>query len=260
MTERRDLDERYAGAVQTSHLEVKPIRCDVDYLIAAGWAKDGLGTRLFRLATEWDLAGGDYRLALRRVRQVELEAMQIQRSAARNPKEAEKLLADAALLMTEAQREAITAKAMAMVYLKTLDEAKEAVGGYARWLANRSRFIQSDAVVNKLAAKALQLFLDATCSTCSGRGFSGGFNAPRVLCTTCGATGRSHYHLSKTEPNSAFVRALLAEMDMKCHRVERAMVAMLRNMKQRPAPVESAEHRALQARLAELRSHSAQED
>jgi len=54
-----------------------------------------------------DLAGGDYRLALRRVRQVELEAMQIQRSAARNQKEAEKLLANAAQMMTQAQREAI---------------------------------------------------------------------------------------------------------------------------------------------------------
>ena len=228
MTDARELAERYSAAIQTSHLEVKPIRCDVDYLIAAGWVKEGLGARLFRLATEWDLAGGDYRLALRHVRQVELDAIQLRRNAARHPNEAAKMLAEAELLIEQAKREAITAKALALVHMKTLHEAKEAVGGYARWLANRARFMEPDDKVNTLAAQALQLFLDATCSACGGRGFNGGNLHPMVWCTACGATGKAHHRLSKTESDTAFIRGLLAEMDLKCHRVQQQMSRWMR--------------------------------
>lgn len=228
MTETRELSERYARAVHSAHLKLEPGRCDIDYMIAAGVVREGLGTRLFRLATEWDLAAGDYRLALRHVREVELQAMQVKRNAAKFPADSEKLLQEVEALLTQAKREAITAKALAMVYLKTLHEAKVAVGAFARSKANQTRFMEPDAVVNELAGKALQLFLDATCPRCAGRGFNGGFNAPRTLCTACGASGRAHYHLSKTEGHSAFIRSLLAEMDLKCHRVQKQMSRVLR--------------------------------
>ena len=228
MTDTRELAERYGSATVTSNLEVKPTRCDVDYLIAAGWVKEGLGTRLFRLATEWDLAGGDYRLALRHARQVELQAYQIKRNAARHPVEAQTLLVEAARLLDQAQREAITAKALAMVHLKTLHEARDAVGAYAVGLANRASFMENDATVGKLAAKALQMFLDATCSACMGRGFNGGHLTPMVWCNVCGTSGKAHHALSKTERDEAFIRRLLAEMDLKCHRVQQQMSRWLR--------------------------------
>lgn len=232
MTDTRELSEKYSGATMTSHLEVKPTRCDVDYLIAAGWVHEGLGTALFRLATEWDLAGGDYRLALRHARQVELQAYQIKRNAARMPdggaEDAAKLLAEAALLLDQARREAITAKALAMVHMKTLHEARDAIGNYARGLANRAQFMQPDAKVNTLAAQALQMFLDATCPACMGRGFNGGHLKPVVWCNACGASGKAHHALSKTEQDSAFIRRLLAEMDLKCHRVQQQMSRWLR--------------------------------
>jgi hypothetical protein len=228
VTETRELSERYSRAMHSSHLEVDPERCDVDYLIAAGLVRDGMGARLFRLATEWDLAAGDYRLALRHVRAVELQAMQIQRNATRHPVEGEKLLQEAAALLVQAQQESLTAKALALVHLKTLREAKTEVGEYARLKANHIGFMEPDRIVNALAGRALQLFLDATCVRCSGRGFSGGFNAPRTLCTACGASGRAHYHLSKTERHSSFIRGLLAKMDLECHRVQQQMSRFLR--------------------------------
>lgn len=229
MTETRELSERYSRATHSAHLRVDPERCDVDYLIAAGVVKEGLGARLFRLQSEWDLAAGEYRIALRHVREVEMQALQVKRNAARYPsEESAKLLAEADALMTRARNEALTAKVLAMIHLKTLHEAKVAVGAFARHLANKRRFMEPDAVVNRLAAKALQLFLDATCHQCAGRGFNGGFNAARALCTACGASGRSHYHLSKTEFHSAFIRSLLAEMDLKCHRVQQQMSRWLR--------------------------------
>ena len=115
-----------------------------------------------------------------------------------------------------------------MVHLKTLDEAKREVGEYAQLLANRVGFMEPNRIVAALAGRALQLFLDATCVRCSGRGFNGGFNAPRALCTACGASGRAHFHLSKTERHSSFIRALLARMDLHCHRVQQQMSRWLR--------------------------------
>ena len=61
--DRPSVDERYARAIESSHLEVLPTRCSVDYLIAAGWIRDGLGASLYRLRTEFDAVRGEQRLA-----------------------------------------------------------------------------------------------------------------------------------------------------------------------------------------------------
>lgn len=228
MTETRELAERYSRAMHSAHLEVGPGRCDVDYLIAAGVVREGLGTRLFRLASEWDMAAGDYRLALRRVRQIELDAIQLQRNAAKHAADADRLLREAAARLAQAQREALTAKVQAMVHLKTLHEAKVEVASYARLKANRVGFMEPDRIVNALASRALQLFLDTTCIRCSGRGFNGGFSGPKKLCTACGSSGKSYFHLSKTEKHAAFIRRLLAEMDLRCHRAQQQMSRWVR--------------------------------
>ena len=230
MTDLRTLDERYSRAMHSADLmPVADRRVDVDYLIAAGMVKEGMGTKLYRLASEWDLAAGDYRLAMRHMRAVELQALQVQRNARKYPAEADMLLREADRLIAQAKTEATTAKALAMVHLKSLREASDAVRGYALWLAVYRRFHEPSGVVKDLAAKALQLWLDAVCSACQGRGFNGGFNGPKIMCTACGNTGRAHWQLSKREPHAAFIRMLLAEMDLKTHRVEQAMRRMLRS-------------------------------
>lgn len=229
MTDQRTLGERYSRSMHSSDLEPQPDRrVDVDYLIAAGLVKDGLGTQLYRLATEWDLAAGEYRLALRHVRAVELRALQIQRNARKCPSEGDVLLAEADRLMKQANAEAVTAKALALVHLKTLREAAESLGSFGCWLATRTRLMESDRTVRALAGKAMNLWLDGTCSVCSGRGFNGGFNGPKIMCTACGNTGRAHWSLSKREPHAAFIRRLLAEMDRKVSVVEDQMRRYLR--------------------------------
>lgn len=230
MTDPRILGERYTRAIHSSDLEAAAERrVDVDYLIAAGMVKDGLGVKLYRLASEWDLAAGDYRLAHLYMRAVELQAMQVQRNARRFPTESEVRLKEAGQLMAQARADAVTAKALALARLKTLREAADAVGDFARLMAIRQRFAEPNAVVNTLAAKALQLWLDAVCSACRGRGFNGGFNGPKIMCTACGNTGRAHWQLSKREPHAAFIRTLLADMDLKAHRVEQTMRRFLRS-------------------------------
>lgn len=229
MSDARELAERYSSAIESSHLQAHAERCDVDYLIAAGLVREGLGAMLYRLAVEWGMASGEYRKAMQHMRQVEAQATQIHRNAAKHKSlEHDTLLREAAMLLAQAKHEATTAKVMALVHMKTLREARDAIGAFARKKAVRVAFSEPDRVVNALAGKALQLFLDATCSACSGRGFSGGFTAPIVLCTACGASGKAHYNLSRTERHSAFIRSLLAEMDLKCHRVQQQMNHWLR--------------------------------
>lgn len=229
MTDPRTLDERYSRAMRSSDLQPTPEqRVDVDYLIAAGLVKEGLGTMLYRLATEWDMASGDYRLARNHARAVEMQALQIQRNARKYPAEAETLLAEADRLLTQARAEAITAKALALVHLKTLRETTDALGRFACMQATRRKFMEPDAVVLGLASKSLNLWLDGTCSACSGRGFNGGFNGPKLMCTSCGSSGRAHWQLSKREPHAAFIRGLLAEMDRMASRVEDEMRRFLR--------------------------------
>jgi hypothetical protein len=226
----RTLDERYARATHAADL--KPAaerRVDVDYIIAAGFAQESLGTKLYRLASEWDLAAGDYRLASRHVRTLEAEASQIQRNLRRAPaQDAEALLRKVDDLISEARDTAVTAKAMALVHLKTLQSTADALGEFANWHATKTAFMEPPAAVNGLASRALRLWLDATCPACQGRGFNGGFNGPKVLCPTCSATGRAHHSLNRREPHAAFVRSLLAQMDRKVEIVDRQMRRWLR--------------------------------
>lgn len=229
ISERRTQDERYAQAMHSSDLApLADRRVDVDYLIAAGLIKEGLGAKLYRLASEWDLAAGDWKLARRHLRQVESQALQIRRNAAKHPKEAEVLLAEADRLMQQASNEATTAKALALVHLKSLRSAREGLGEFACWHATRTRFMEPDTVVVKLAGQALNLWLDGVCNVCHGTMRTGLFSGPRPLCGACGATGRAHYSLNRGEPHQAFVRALLLQMDMRVERVDRQMRRYLR--------------------------------
>lgn len=227
----RTLDERYSSAMHSSDLSpVVSRRVDVDYLIAAGCVRETLGTALYRLASEWDLAAGDYKLAMRHVRDVELQAAHVQRTARRREgDEADRLDEEAGKLLAQARAEALTAKALAMVHLKTLREAADALGAFAIGAATRMKFMRPDAEVLELAGKALNLWLDGTCSSCSGRGFNGGFGIPKAMCTACGGTGRAHWQLPKSEPNAAFILGLLSEMDRKVMAVERRMSRLLRS-------------------------------
>ena len=55
---RPTVEELYARASGSHHLEVRETRGDVDFLIAAGWAQESLGTKLYRLRSDFDVLRG----------------------------------------------------------------------------------------------------------------------------------------------------------------------------------------------------------
>lgn len=226
-----DVSERYATALNSSHLEMSlEKRGAVDLLVAAGWCRDDLGTRLFRLRK-------DYLDVLPTLDMAHAERTRLQAQACEA--EAEALKSDierAAVWMTEAHRlraeaahTAMTAHVMALVHAPSLEPAKRSLGEFANWLAVRQHFRAPAVIVMAIAGRALDSWLDPLCHHCTGRGFTGGYSAPMVLCKPCGGTGIRHPRLGKTDAEHAFGRALLVEMDRKAERAARSMARFLRN-------------------------------
>jgi len=118
--------------------------------------------------------------------------------------------------------------------------------------------------VAKVAARALDVWIDPACPHCQGRGFHGGYTEPVVICQECGGTtnrlsGRRGERLGKSEAAHQFGLSLLAEMDRKAETVERAMRRFLAGHIHTTRIADEAWRRLL-ARLDELRGAQAQED
>lgn len=268
--ERRTIDERYGRATQSDRLVVLEMRTtDVDYIIAAGWCRVGLGTALLRLRCEWDLAAGDVRQAARALAIAEKAA----RAVKARPKSARQAQDEASawLRVENARNAALQARALALVHLTTLDEARTKMGGFALMHAINEKFSLSRQTVAKCAGRALQHWIDGSCQACQGRGFHGGHMVPKMICTVCNGSRRTDGALrlecvgmpakSKASSESAFVLSLLAEMDRKCDVVQRAMLRHLRHRRSDgPRDVATAAAAALRTRLDELRSARAHED
>lgn len=218
-SEKPTVDERYSTALESSHLEVlADHRGDADYLIAAGLARSRLGTALFRLRSEWDAARGEWRHGAAHILALLDEARSCDRAGA---------LEAAFRLRLEAEQEAVTHMALTLIQLKTLASAKAALLSYALRQATLRRFMRPDEDVAKIAGRALEAWLDPTCMHCDGRGFNGGFDAPRALCTHCGGTDRRPIRLGPSNSDHEFGRFLLAQMDAKTEWVARRMRRLL---------------------------------
>lgn len=278
--DRPTLDERYARALESSDLAIKPEqRGDADYLVAAGWVHDSLGTALFRLRSEWDLTRATLRQAEEAAREGANDARTLTRrataAAARasgaSPRQAEALkdAADKALDRAErtrdaTERAALTARALALVHLKTLSSARQALHVYAIAFGARSRFYDIESV-RVITGRALQLWLDPNCPHCEGRGFVQALGEPLRWCQECVRTGKRingnpGFRLAKSEVGHQFGRALLCEMDRKA---EAVMKSMKSNLDTRRAGNEEwgpAKEQELKDRLRELRSDDAQAD
>lgn len=183
------IPERYSRAIESGHLEVRPGVCDVDMLIAAGWAKEGLGTALFRLRTEFDTV---------------------------NRRELEQCATS------------LTARVLTLAQMTTLPTTRAALGRFACAHATRVRFMRDDRAVLHIAGRALDLWLDPLCPHCSGRGFNGGFGAPIQICPKCHGTKLRSPRLDATNDGHEFGRSLLVQMDRKTERVREAMSRFLR--------------------------------
>lgn len=270
---RAGTEERYSQAIESKDLAVVPDRCSVDYLVAAGWITDSLGTALFRLRTEWDVVRSDLRMAEDHARDGAREAWRLSRLAtaasvkattdAEHEHAGAKQL-DAAQHFQAVEAAALTARALALVHLKTLDSTKQALYGYAISLGVRTKFYDLDRI-REITSRALQVWLDPTCPHCEGRGFTGGFIAPLRWCQECDRTGKrlngiKGFRLGKTDAQHRWGRSLLVDMDRKTERVTAAMRVFLHSQRKADPAIGAAERAALQARLQGLRSTEAERD
>lgn len=216
--DRPTLPERYARALDSTHLAlVLDERCSVDILIAAGWVKEGLGTKLYRLRTEYDAVRGRHRQAEIARAAAMAHAARVGHEADRcgAPAQALKLRQIAAHIARSAEGEALMAKVTILSAMKTLAGAKEALGRFASITATRERYMQPDAVVMRIAGLALDAWMDPACSHCHGTGLAGGVGVVAGICTHCGGSKLRPCRLHATEAGRQFGRSLMNHMDRK---------------------------------------------
>lgn len=190
------LAERYQRAVNSSHLRAEDGRCDVDYLIAAGWLKDGLGPALYRLRGEFDT---------------------VRASVRRGPMNSTEMM-------------------LVLSQLKTLQSTKQAFGAFAETQATKAVYMQPPQVVAALAGRVLSVWLDKLCHACEGRGFNGGTHRGEavVKCRGCGGFGERRSNLGDSMEDRRFARLLMDAIASQLAAVDRAMRTRLRESGQLP--------------------------
>lgn len=188
--DRPTLAERYGGATRSSQLRAEEGRCDIDYLIAAGLAVDGMGSTLMRLRAEFDAV----RPAVR--------------SGAMNR----------------------TEMFLVLSRLKSLSAARDELGRFAVAIATKRLFMQPDTTVYRIAGRVLDVWLDPTCHACEGRGFNGGqYRGEQVIrCGGCRGFGQRRSILGDTAEEKRFSHLLLDAMAEALNRTEAEMRRRLR--------------------------------
>jgi hypothetical protein len=258
MIEPTTLAEKYARAINSSHLEVcERRRGDVDLLIAAGWVPEHVGTMLYRLAVEFDEARGDTAI-VRRNHTGQLQ--QVHSFSRLMATEKAKAAPDTGLMakwkdrireiQCEIDRDLKVQRAFILLKLKSLPATKEAFGQWARVQAAKRNFMPlsdpgkattvqavigwreevraRDAVIVAIAGRLLEIMLDPLCTRCEGRGFNGGYDgSPQSFCKHCVA-GRRKVQ-SRSDAEEAFAGYLHLEADKMLNEVDRKMRAWLRD-------------------------------
>ena len=224
--ERPTVAERYSSASESGNLKLSDIRqTDADILMAAAWSGDGIGASLLRLRGEFDSVRSQQRQAEANLRRGEQRAQALDMEAIkqRSDREASQTLRQQAKdERADALKAALTARALVLVQLKTLDATKQALGSLAVKQATVQRFMRSDAAVMKIAGRCLDLWLDPRCPSCEGRGFSGGYDGPQMLCRPCGgSSNRPMVGLGDEEQR--FAKGLMALMDRAANAAEAGM-------------------------------------
>lgn len=280
----KTIAERYSAATQAKRLVPvathEEFSGSLEFLIASGWVREGIGTALYRLRSEWDVvrrqggvADAGVHAYLAEARALELRAGECEVAAriageAPDP-QAAVLVTEAARLRDEAARAAITERLLILIHLKSLTSTRDALGVWALGEAKRCGFRRRSAfarnrAIAKAAGRALEFWLDPLCPKCEGRGYWGGYGSPRVTCPDdkhggCGGTKNRTLRMGDRPADHELGQRLLAEMDRLCQSVDRAMRRFL--SQQGPAvEVGPADRAALQARLADLRSSEAERD
>lgn len=144
--DRPNTSERYSSALNSSHLEVATDRTgDVDLLIAAGWAREGLGCQLYRLRVEFDS-----------INRLEL-----------------------------ARADSLTAKLMTLNKLTMLRPAIKSLDEFAQLAAVKAKLDATPRAVYLIAGFALDAWISPLCHHCRGCGITGALGMPQLICTHC---------------------------------------------------------------------------
>lgn len=224
------VQDRYSRSVTSSHLEVTEFVGDVDALIAAGWLRDSLATSLWRLRVEYD-----------QVDDRQLAPLQPEQPPDRFAGDTEQARADRAeWVKAEQQRIAddfkarrMVARALALLQLRSLTPAKDALGRFVMAEATRKGLNLTSAEEMAMAGRILNAFLDPNCKTCHGVKFKvipGTGRLSPIPCDACDGSGRERLRFTgnTTDAEVRFTRHVLALIDGKIDHVAKVMGRFLR--------------------------------
>lgn len=207
--------ERYTRATSSSHLALRrtdEAPGDADTLIAAGLAET-MGVLLTRLRGEWDAASGEVAKTQRNARQLQAARAEMVKAA----KQPGAKPFDAAAFDRAVEAELLTARALILIGLRSLEPAKQALFLFAHRQAPHKACKSTDAQLGALVGQVIDVWLDRLCHKCEGRGFSGGYGSPRLRCAKCGGTGsRRGGRLGTNAAEQAFGLWLINVMDSRC--------------------------------------------
>jgi hypothetical protein len=105
---------------------------------------------------------------------------------------------------------------MVMTKLRTLNQVRVALVGFAIDAAPRWGVRLDQNVMAIVVGKALSAWLDKNCRRCHGTGTFGGYDG-RVAskCTVCSGSGGTRQNIGNDEAQRSFALRLLCHMDMK---------------------------------------------
>ena len=222
------LAERYGIATTTSNLRVGEKRGDADLILAAGLQPNHLGVQLLRLQGEFDGIKAELAHAEEAARRLEAQAKRADRAGVTEDFDGPAL---AQIIRRRSEGEIITERFLILQHLGTLRQTKMAVWSFAMVLADKQRFRQRGDVVQRLSAKALDIFLDPTCGACEGTGVvgSGYLGETMRVCDRCGGSAHRRDQIGSDARARWFGFLLLGDLQKEAESAARSMGRLLRN-------------------------------
>lgn len=238
-----NVEERYARSIQSSHLEVTIYPGDVDALIASGWIRDGLATTLYRLRVEFDACD------MRSIRPFppdpvpeghgeemwdsERKRVRLATDEERNASVRLWHIAEKARVAKDYIDRRTVAKALALVHMKSLPAARDALGRFVMAQATRQHLETTAHDELRLAGRIIDYLLDPQCETCSGVKFKtipGTRRLSSLACGACDGTGKRRLRFagSNSMAEVELTRGILAHLERKMDRVNKLMQRFLR--------------------------------
>lgn len=119
--------------------------------------------------------------------------------------------------------------AFAMMQMKTLPEAKRAMGAFVlgQWGLKTNPGVTRERAL-ELSGRCLQAYIAPLCPACRGLGFSGGYNTPRIQCRACRETGVLRNPFGTEKADVDFGQMMLTRLDEKAEALARQIQKSMR--------------------------------